>query len=357
MSELDHRRSRGLWVVGLLLVTLAAGCGAAGSSTADSGVDAPAAAATSEDHADEDHAGEAAAETLPTLSAAELAAGAKLNVVATTTLVADVARRVGGDAIDLTILMPPGVDPHNYTATPQDLRTLNDADLILINGYDLEAPLMPVLTTLDGDAPVVGVSAGIVPLVPDEADGASDAHGEYDYAADPHTWLSVPNVMLWADNVASVLAARDPAHASEYATAAATYREELLALDTELRAQIETLPPAQRKLVTDHDEFGYFAQEYGFDVVGALIPAVSTLAAASAQELAALQDLIRAEDVLVIFMGANVNPDLATQLVDDLGIQVVTLNISSLTEADGPIPDYATLMRTLVNAVEAALVQ
>jgi ABC-type Zn uptake system ZnuABC Zn-binding protein ZnuA len=260
--------------------------------------------------------------------------------------------------------MPVGVDPHNYTAAPQDLRTLNDADLILINGYGLEEPLMPVLGTLDGGAPVVSVSAGIAPLLPteahdehqeDEHQGDEHPEDEHHHAADPHTWLSVPNVQAWVDNIATVLAARDPAHDADYGAAAAAYRAELSALDADLRAQIANLPQERRKLVTDHDEFGYFAQEYGFEVVGAVIPAVSTLAAASAQELAALQTVIRAEAVPVIFVGANVNSTLAAQLAADLGIQVVTLNISSLTTADGPIPDYPTLMRTLVTTVVDAL--
>lgn len=331
-----------------LILAFAAGCGAAGRSAA---IETPAATAP-DDHAGSAHAGDVAVETLPAIEAVELAAGEKLHVVATTTLVADVARRVGGDQIELTTLMPSGIDPHNYTASPQDLRTLNDAQIILINGYALEEPLMPVLTTLEGGAPVVPVSAGITPLVPGE--GGSEG-GDHPHAADPHTWLSVPNVRVWVDNVAAVLIAADPAHADAYTVAAATYQEELAALDADLRAQINTLPAARRKLVTDHEEFGYFAQEYGFEVVGAVVPAVSTLAAASAQELAALQRVIAAEDVPVIFVGVNVNAALATQLAQDLGIEVVTVNISSLSGAGGPIPDYPTLMRVLVDAVVTGL--
>jgi ABC-type Zn uptake system ZnuABC Zn-binding protein ZnuA len=339
----------------LLLILGTAACG--NGPSGDTGSTPAGATAPEDDHAGEDHADEQAeegdVETLPEIAPAQLAAGEKLHVVATTTLVADVARRVGGDQIELTTLMPGGVDPHNYTASPQDLRTLNDAQLILINGYALEEPLMPVLETLEGGAPVVSVSAGIVPLLPEDgAEGSDHAH-----AADPHTWLSVPNVVVWTENVAAVLAAADPANADAYAAAAAAYGEELVALDTGLRAQIDTLAPERRKLVTDHAEFGYFAQEYGFEVVGAVVPAVSTLAAASAQDLAALQDVIRAEKVPAVFVGANVNTNLAAQLAEDLGIQVVTLQISALSEADGPIPDYPTLMRALVEAVVAGLSQ
>ena len=333
----------------ILVLTLAAGCGSAGQTAP---AETPAAADA--DHADVDHADhveEGAVEQLPEIVPADLAEGEKLHVVATTTLVADVARRVGGDQIELTTLMPSGVDPHNYTASPQDLRTLNDAQIILLNGYALEGPLLPVLATLEGDAPVVPVSAGIVPLTPGEEAGSDHEH----HGADPHTWLSVPNVITWTANVATVLGMRDPAHADAYQAAAATYQAELTQLDAELRAQIDTLPADRRKLVTDHEEFGYFAQEYGFEVVGAVVPAVSTLAAASAQDLAALQDLIRDEQVPAIFVGANVNPDLATQLAEDLGIRVVTVNISALSEPGGPIADYPTLMRTLVESVVAAL--
>jgi ABC-type Zn uptake system ZnuABC Zn-binding protein ZnuA len=110
-------------------------------------------------------------------------------------------------------------------------------------------------------------------------------------------------------------------------------------------------------LVTDHQEFNYFAQDYGFEIVGAVIPGVSTMVEPSAQELAALQEAIKAAGVDTIFVAENVDNSVVSQLADDLGLEVVRLYISTLSEADGPAPDYPTLMRALVNSIVTALAE
>ena len=307
-----------------------------------------------------------AAEVLPAMEPVTLAQGEKLRVVATTSLVADVAKRVGGDAIEVTTLMPLGTDPHSYSPTPQDLRTLNEAHVILINGLGLEEALMPMLTELETPVPVVGVNAGLAPLsygagmraetVATEAQ-AQESVDEQAHLFDPHTWLSVNNVLLWVDNVAATFAMLDSLNVDNYFSNAAAYQEELTALDEELRAQIDTLPDERRKLVTDHQEFNYFAQDYGFEVIGSVIPGVSTMTSPSAQELAALQEAIAAAGVDAIFVGENVDNSVVDQLASDVGIEVVKLYISSLSEADGPAPDYVTLMRANVNAIVSALAE
>jgi zinc/manganese transport system substrate-binding protein/manganese/iron transport system substrate-binding protein len=303
-----------------------------------------------------------AAEVLPALEPLTLAEGEKLRVVATTSLVADVVRRVGGDTVELTTLMPLGVDPHSYTATPQDLRTLNDAHLILINGLGLEEALMPVLTELENPVPVVSVNAGIAPLTYGEGTEADTvvSEGETEeqtHLLDPHTWLSVNNMLVWVDNVAGSLATLDTVNVDSYFSNAGAYHDELAALDAELRTQIDTLPAERRRLVTDHQEFNYFASDYGFEIIGAVIPGLSTTASPSAQELAALQDLIQAEGINAIFVGQNVDDSVVSQLASDLGIEVVKLYTSSLSEADGPAPDYLSLMRYDVNAIVTALAE
>ena len=307
-----------------------------------------------------------ASEVLPAMEPVTLAEGEKLRVVATTSLVADVARRVGGDAIELITLMPLGVDPHSYSPTPQDLRALNDAHVILINGLGLEEALMPMLTELENPVPVVSVNAGIAPLTygdgtegnpvasEKQADAAAD---EEAHLLDPHTWLSVSNVLIWVDNIAAAYAMLDIVHVDSFFSNASAFQEELTALNVELRAQIDTVPADQRKLVSDHQELNYFAQDYGFEVVGAVIPGVSTMTASTAQGLAALQEAITASGAKAIFMGENVDNSVVNQLADDLGLAVVKLYVSSLSDADGPAPDYVTLMRYNVDAIVSALAQ
>lgn len=306
------------------------------------------------------------AEVLPMLEPLTLAEGEKLRVVATTSLVAGIARRVGGDAIALTTLMPMGVDPHSYAPSPQDLRALNDAHVILINGLGLEEALLPILTKLETPIPVVSVNAGMAPLTygegteqeavvsEAEADAAAEEH---DHLLDPHTWLSVSNVLIWVDNVAASFAMLDTVHVDDFFSNAGAFQEELTALDVELRQQIDTLPAEQRKLVTDHQELNYFAQDYGFEVVGAVIPGVSTMIAPSAQELAALQDAITDAGVTAIFVGENVENNVVNQLANDLGLEVVKLYLSSLSDADGPASDYPSLMRYNVETIVSALGQ
>lgn len=354
----------------LLLMLLALGLAACGDSGA-APAEAPAAvaeasgeAATTEDVPETADPG--AAEVLPVLEPVTLGEGEKLRVVATTSLVADIARRVGGEAIELTTLMPLGVDPHSYAPTPQDLRALSDAHVILINGLGLEEALMPLLADMETPVPVVSVNAGIAPLTygggTEEAEAATEEQAEEAveeeaHLIDPHTWLSVNNVLIWVDNVAASFALLDPTNVDSYFSNASAFQTELTTLDTELRATIDTLPAERRKLVTDHQEFNYFAQDYGFEVVGSVIPGVSTMTSPSAQELAALQDVIGAAGVGAVFVGMNVENNVVDQLANDLSLEVVKLYVSSLSEADGPAPDYASLMRYNVDAIVSALAE
>lgn len=364
-----HKIASGRWLLLLpILLLVLAACGGGGGAPGTRGEAAPAVETASEE-AKPELADPGAADVLPQMEPLTLAEGEKLRVVATTSLVADVVRRIGGDAIELTTLMPIGVDPHSYTATPEDLRTLNDAHLILINGLGLEESLMPVLTSLENPVPVVSVNAGIAPLVYNEPSAeaggedeseeseTAEAGGENAEGTDPHTWLSVMNVLIWVDNIAAMLAMLDAANVDSYFSNAGTYRDELTALDTELSDQIDVLPEERRRLVTDHQEFGYFAQDYGFEVVGVVLPTVSTVSSPSAQELAALQDLIAAEGIGAIFVGENVDSNVVEQLANDLGIEIVPLYISSLSEPDGPAPDYPSLMRQVVDAIVTTLAE
>jgi ABC-type Zn uptake system ZnuABC Zn-binding protein ZnuA len=297
--------------------------------------------------------------------------GASLHVMATTTLIADVVRQVGGDRVTVASLLPVGADPHSYTASPQDLRALNDADAIFLNGLGLEGPLLPILEQLDSDAPRIEVNAQVDLAAEIEEAGEEDDHageeehaGEEDHAGedehahaagDPHTWFDVANVIAWTNTIRDALIQLDPAGAETYTVAADRYTAELTALDQEIRAQVAQLPAERRKLVTDHDEFGYFARAYGFEVIGTVVPSISTLAEPSAQQLAALLDQVRAEGVTAIFISNTVNPGMAQQLAADLGVELVPLYTASLSAADGPASSYPALMRHTTRAIVEAL--
>jgi len=312
---------------------------------------APTAAESAAQVDEHDHA------ALPALNAVTLAADGKLRVVATTSIIADVVANVGGEHIELVTLIPPGSDPHGYVAAPEDLRALSEAHVIFVNGLGLEETLASVLENPDGNAAVITVNTGVEPLATaEEEEHTAEDHEEHGHeGTDPHTWLNVQNVRHWVENIEHSLSSLDPANATAYTAAAETYSAELAALDGEVRAAAESIPIEQRKLVTDHDALGYFATTYGFTIIGAIIPSFSTLAAPSAQELAALQDQIGSEGAKAIFVGASVNPALSDQIANDLGIAVVIIYPESLSTAEGPATNYIDLMRYNINAIVEAL--
>jgi ABC-type Zn uptake system ZnuABC Zn-binding protein ZnuA len=282
-----------------------------------------------------------------------LARGERLRVLATTSIVADVVAAVGGRRVEVSALVPPGVDPHAFEPTPQDVRSVADAQVVFENGLGLEAFLGDLVQSAGTGAPVVSVSAGIEPLPAGNpaADGEVAARAEWD----PHVWLDPRNVILWTNVIESALTALDPPGAADYAQAAGDYRLELQALDTEVEAQLAAIPQGQRRLVTDHEEFAYFARRYGFEIVGAVIPAPSAAAETSARELAALEDAIRSTGVRAVFVSSVVTPALARQVAKDTGIQLVTLYTHSLSGSSGAAPSYLALMRLNARLIADAL--
>lgn len=280
-----------------------------------------------------------------------------LKVVATTTIVGDVVQNVGGLMIDLTTLLPPGTDPHSYEPTPQDLAKIADADLVFINGAGLETFLDRLLANSGTQAETVEVSESIAlrEAPEDEAGEHQEEHTHEGEEGDPHTWTDPNNVLIWVDQIASALSQRDPGNQAAYQANAEQYRRELIDLDEWIQQQVAEIPAANRLLVTDHELFGYFADRYGFTQVGTVIPGYSTVAQPSAQELAALEDSIRALGVRAIFVGNSVNPALEERLASDTGTRLVFLYTGSLSDPGGPASTYLDYARYNVEAIVQAL--
>jgi ABC-type Zn uptake system ZnuABC Zn-binding protein ZnuA len=278
----------------------------------------------------------------------------KLKVVATTTIVGDVVRQIGGDQIDLTVLLPVGSDPHSFEPTPQDAARVADAQLIFANGAGLEEFLTPLLKNAGSQAEVVPVSEGIELLasqeVHDEGSAAAESH-----SGDPHTWFDPNNVMIWVKNIEAKLSLLDPAHAQQYGANAAAYTGKLKELDGWIQEQVTQIPVENRKLVTDHASFTYFASRYGFTQVGAIIPAYSSMAQPSAQDLAALEDAVRAQGVKAVFVSEAANPAQSERIAQDTGVQVVKLYNGALSAPDGPAGTYLDFMRFDVTEIVKAL--
>lgn len=287
-------------------------------------------------------------------------ASTKLNLVATTTLVGDIVKNVGGESVDLFVLIPAGVDEHAYEPTPQDIVKVSNADVLFINGAGLE-PFIERITQNSGvNVPTISVSDGIELMEghEDEHEGESEAEhaaeGEA-HQGDPHVWTDPNNVLVWLDNIEKALAEADPDHAGEYQKNAAAYRVQLNELDTWIQEQVAQVPVERRKLVTDHLVFTYFSNRYDFEQIGAVVPGYSTLSASSAQELAALEESIRTYQVPAIFVGNTVNQTLSQRVAQDTNTQLVQILTGSLTTADGPAPTYLDYMRYNVDAITSAL--
>ena len=195
-----------------------------------------------------------------------------IKVVATTSFLRDIAQNVAGDRLTVGELIPVGVDPHEWQPAPADLAAVARSDVLIVNGGGLEGTLLKAVANAGGNARVVTASAGLQPRVPKP--------GEPDYgkpsAVDPHWWLDPIDVITYVTNIRDALAAADPSGAGIYRANAAAYIKKLEALDAWIRAQVATVPPANRLLVMNHLSHGYFADRYGFKVVGAVIPSVTS---------------------------------------------------------------------------------
>lgn len=289
-----------------------------------------------------------------------------LKVVATTTIVGDVVRQVGGDVIDLHVILPVNADPHTFEPTPQDLAIIAEADVVFVNGLGLEEFLDRLLRAAEAEGKVVVVSDGIQVRRMDEDHDDTDDHAEDEHIededdrhdheeGDPHVWTDPANVIIWVENIQRAFANLDPANAQVYSANAEETIGQLIDLDDWISSQIVSVPEENRKLVTDHETFGYFADRYGFEQVGAVIPGFSTGVAPSAQELAGLVDRINELGVKAIFVGSTVNPDLARRVAEDAGLKIIPLYTDSLTDPSGEAGSYLDFMRTNVAAIVEAL--
>jgi len=246
-------------------------------------------------------------------------------VVATTTQVGSIAAELGGDAIDLTVLLKPGIEAHDFEITPADGAAIEQSALILKSGAGLETWLDDALATIGGEDRVLDLSEGIELRAP-----AGD-HGE---EVDPHYWMSAPNAIVMVENARDALVDAAPAAADAIGQRAEVLIGRLEAADAEIRGLIDEIPADRRKVVTDHDALGYFIEEYGMEFVGSVFPSLDVSADPSAQDIEELVNLIRENDVTAIFAESSVNPQLAEAVAAETG---ATLSDEPLyTDSLGP---------------------
>jgi manganese/iron transport system substrate-binding protein len=234
----------------------------------------------------------------------------KLIVVATNTILADLTQQVGGEAIALVSILKPGDDPHIYEPVPSDTQRLEDADLILYNGYNLEPGLIRLAESVGVQGRRVAVGEVVPPLELEE--GGSTV-------PDPHVWGDAQNAILMVNAIRDELIRLSPADETAFTKNAADLTATLQQLDGWIEQQIQTIPPNQRQLVTTHDAFQYYARAYGLRVLGTLI-GISTEEQPSAQTLQRLADAVKAANVPAIFAETAINPRLITTVAEEAGV-------------------------------------
>jgi ABC-type Zn uptake system ZnuABC Zn-binding protein ZnuA len=234
----------------------------------------------------------------------------EIAAVATTTHVADLVRNVGGERVGVDGLLSADADPHDYEPRPSDAAALADADVVFKSGGDLDEWLDELVESAGGEAAEVTLLEAVEAL---EGEG-----GELD----PHWWQDPRNAILAVEAVRAALAEADPAGRAAYTRNAAAYTRELRALDADVATCIQQVPADKRKLVTTHDSLGYFAERYGVEVIGAVIPSLSTQAQPSARDVDELVRQIEDEGVEAIFPEAAVSQKLERAISRESGAEV-----------------------------------
>ena len=265
-----------------------------------------------------------------------------LKVVTTTTVFADIVQNIGGSRVAATSIIPPGVGPEDYEPKPDDAKKLADADLIVSNGVGLDDFLDDLLASgSGGETPHLVLGDGIPVLTVD---------GE----ENPHFWLDPSLVVVYyLPAITAKLIELDPDGKATYDADAAAYVATLEALDAELMARVGEIPEANRKLVTFHDAFPYFAEHYGFELVGVILENVGQ--EPTAGELAALVETVKAAGVKAVFSEAQFNPNLSETLAQEAGIANVVTTLYNDSLGPPPADTYVGLMRWNVDQIVPAL--
>jgi manganese/iron transport system substrate-binding protein len=276
-----------------------------------------------------------------------LAQDEPFRVITTFTIIADMARNVAGDAAVVESITKPGAEIHGYEPTPRDILRAVDADLILWNGLNLELWFEQFFANLQ-DVPGVTVSEGITPI------GISE--GDYSGKPNPHAWMSLDNALIYVDNIRDALSTHDPDNAAVYAANAETYKKEIIAAITPLRAAVLAVPENQRWLVTCEGAFSYLARDFQMKEV--YLWPINADQQGTPQQVRKVIDAVRDNAIPAVFCESTVSQAPAEQVARETGARYGgVLYVDSLTEADGPVPTYLDLLRVTSQTIVQGLTE
>jgi len=315
------------------------------------------------------------------------ASAENLKVVASFSIIADFAKNVGGNRVDITTLVGPNGDAHVYEPKPADAAAVGEADIVLVNGLQFEGFLQRLVEASGTKAPIVELTKGgeVLPNAEEEhhhdhdeaAEGEhehehehaagedhdhegeshehADAHGHHHHGEfDPHAWQSVHNAEVYVKNIADAFCAADAAGCDTYKANAEAYGEQLETLETEIEATIAEIPEDKRTIITSHDAFGYFQHEYGLKFLAP--EGISTESEASAADVAALITQVKEDKAAAIFVENITNPRLIEQIANETGLKVGgTLYSDALSDESGPAATYIDMMRHNLTTIKGAV--
>ena len=268
----------------------------------------------------------------------------RIKVVASFSILGDLAGNIGGAHVEVVNLIGPNGDPHVFEPSPADASLITDARMVVVNGFGLEGWLNRLIAVSNKRALIVIATQGIAPRA-SEADRTR---------LDPHAWQSVVNAKIYAANIRDGLITADPANKADYESNYSVYLARLTALDQEIRDSVASIPPDRRRVLTNHDAFGYFADSYGIAFIG--LQGMSTDAEPSAGDLASTIRQIRQQKITALFLENIVNPAQLNRIAAETGVQIGgTLYSDALTDAGGQAPTYIDLMRHNIRTLSAAL--
>lgn len=273
------------------------------------------------------------------------AADGSLKVLTTFTVLADMAQAVAGDQLTVESITRIGAEIHGYEPTPSDIAKAQDADLILYNGLDLERWVEPFLGNVQ-DVPAVLLTDGIVPMPISE--------GPYADKPNPHAWMSPQNALIYVDNIRQAFVELDPANADIYNANAATYREQLQAIDQQLRTDLANVPSEQRYLVSCEGAFSYLARDYGLTEI--YLWPINAEQQFTPKQVQGVIEQVKTNDVPTIFCESTVSDTGQKQVAQATGARFGgNLYVDSLSTADGPVPTFLELLEYDVRIITNGL--
>jgi zinc/manganese transport system substrate-binding protein len=276
----------------------------------------------------------------------------KMPVIATFSILGDLVKNVGGDRVEVATLVGADSDAHVYAPTPADVKKIAAAKVVFINGLGFEGWTTRLVKASGTKAPTVTIAKGIKSRKMEEE---GHGHGGHSHGVtDPHAWQSVANTKIYVANIRDGLIAADPAGKSTYEANANAYLAKLDALEAEVKDTISKIPADRRRVITNHEAFGYFSAAYGIEFIS---PAgVSTEAAVSAKDVAKIIAQIKKQKIPAVFMENVADPRMMDQIAKESGAKVGgRLFSDALSDEKGPAPTYIEMMRNNIHQLATAL--